>query len=138
VTVSAVLDTNVVVSALLRPSGNPALLLNAGCNGRFEMLVSPAILAEYDEVLGRAKFGFSPAAVREALDAIRASAKVVRPREALTVTSDPADNIFLECAVEGRAMFVVTGNLRHFPSRYREINVVSPRDFLSRIGPESE
>ena len=63
---------------------------------------------------------------------------MVVPSKKVEATSDPDDNMFLECALEARADFVVTGNLRHFPSKFQDIRVVSPRQFLSVLATQVE
>jgi uncharacterized protein len=58
---------------------------------------------------------------------------IVIPGKRLRVTSDPDDNIFLECALEARADYVVTGNIRHFPSRFQDVRVITPKYFLTMM-----
>jgi putative PIN family toxin of toxin-antitoxin system len=128
--VRAVLDTNVVVSAHLKSSGQEALILALALSGRFEMVVSPALLEEYEGVLRRPRFGFSHAAVRRSMRAIRNMALLVHPRRDLDVALDPDDNKVLECALEGGAEYLVTGNARDFPKQFQGVAVVPPRQFL--------
>lgn len=126
----AVYDTNVVVSALINPDGLPALLLDLTTQGRVQLFVSSFLLREYETVLLRPKFGFSPAKINGVVRAIRARATVVKPREIFQVLTDPADNHILSCAVESRVDYLVTGNTRHFPSSvFRGVGIVSPRRF---------
>jgi len=66
----------------------------------------------------------------------RTTAGFVLPRKRLNVTTDPDDNIFLECALEARADYVVTGNLRHFPPRFQDIRIVGPRQFLTILAAD--
>jgi predicted nucleic acid-binding protein len=60
----------------------------------------------------------------------------VQPSIRLKVTSDPEDNKVLECALEGRAQFVVTGNIRHFPKHYQGIGAVRPREFITILAAD--
>jgi uncharacterized protein len=62
--------------------------------------------------------------------AFRRIATVVSPRKQVTAALDPGDNHVLECALEARADYIVTGNLRHFPSPFQDIGVISRREFL--------
>ena len=61
---------------------------------------------------------------------------MVRPSKGLKVTKDPDDNKVLECALEARADYVVTGNVRHFPVRYQDIRVVTPWEFMAILAAE--
>lgn len=128
--VRAVLDTNVVVSAHLNERGQEALILELALSGRFELVVSPALLQEYEEVLRRPRFNLDPAAITRSIGAIRDCALLVSPGRRLNVTRDPDDNMVLECAVSGKARYVVTGNARDFPRQFQGIDVVPPRQFL--------
>ncbi len=78
--IKAVYDTNVIVAALINPDGLPALLLDLATQNRVRLFLSSFLPGEYEEVLRRPKFGFSPAKVRNTVRAIRAHATVVKPR----------------------------------------------------------
>jgi len=128
--IRAVYDTNVIVSGLLRPEGVPAFFLDLATQGHIRLFLSEDILKEYEEVLMRPKFGFSQRLVKRLLQNLRAKGKVVKPKTTVHVLKDPSDNVFLECALSGRARYLVTGNIRHFPFReFRGIKIVSPREF---------
>ncbi len=62
---------------------------------------------------------------------MRNAAILVVPRKRLKITSDPDDNKVLECALEARADFVVTGNTRDFPERFQDIRIIPPRLFMT-------
>lgn len=127
----AVLDTNVVVSAALKPHSLPAAIVSAATAQVFALCLSDAIRDEYQHVLTRGKFGFPPALVSRFLADLEATARMVTPTERLAITRDPEDNKFLECAVEANASHLVTGNTRHFPHQFRTIRVVTPREFFA-------
>ena len=131
-----VVDTNVVVSAHLRDEGYPNFVVDLCLSSRLQWFVSPAILEEYGEVLHRRRFRIDPKLVESSLRLIRERAKLVKPRQALSVCSDPDDNKFLECAQEIGADYLVTGNKRHFPARLDQTRVVSPRELIEIITPE--
>lgn len=128
--VRAVLDTNVVVSAHLKERGLEALILELALSGRFDLVASPALLAEYEEVLRRSRFNLNPGGITRSIEAIRDRALIVSPRKRLSVTRDPDDNMVPECASSGRADYVVTGNTRDFPQQFHGIYVVPPRHFV--------
>lgn len=133
--ISAVFDTNVIVSAVLSPSGSPGRLLDAILDGFCQPVVSDAILAEYEAVLCRPKFRFPPFRVHTLLDAIRARALYApfAPLPHSIALPDPDDIIFVQAAA-GAHVPIVTGNVRHFPRAVTgRIPVVSPSAFLAQL-----
>jgi putative PIN family toxin of toxin-antitoxin system len=126
-----VLDTNVVVSALITPFGNAARILDLVISGDLKLLYDDRILTEYREVLLRKKFGFAENDVDTLLEYIET--------EGLRITStisnepflDKGDIPFLEVAVSGKADALVTGNKRHFKVKsVRGLKILSPEEFL--------
>lgn len=131
---AVVLDTNVVVSGHLKAGRAEAAVLQFWYARRIQLLVSEPVLAEYDTVLRRPKFGFSPVRVDEFLERVRQTAKHVTPTVKVSVCPDPDDNRFLECAVTGSADAFVTGNKRHFPPReFQVIPILNASEFLARF-----
>jgi uncharacterized protein len=136
--VKAVLDTNIVVSAHLKAEGREALILELALAAKFKLCASEPIFEEYEAVLMRPRFGFDPQKIAKSLKAIRKVSLFVRPRKPLRVARDPDDDKFLECALEAGAECLVTGNLRHFPARFRGTRVVSPRESLVILAAQIE
>ena len=136
--VKAVLDTNVIVSAHFKPEGREALIVDLALSRKYDLVVSEALLQEYEGVLRREEFGFTPAGITRALRDIRATARIVHPAKPLQITSDPDDNMVLECALEGRADYIVTGNVRHFPHEFRGVRIVRPREFTVIVAAQVE
>src|SRR5256885_3620477 len=134
--IRAVLDTNVVVSAHLEAEGHAALILGLALAERFRCFASEALFQEYEEVLRRAKFGFAEKRINRWLREMRECMRRVKPKQKLEVTADPDDNLVLECALEARADFLVTGNLRDFPRQFQDIRVVAPKQFLMVLAAE--
>jgi putative PIN family toxin of toxin-antitoxin system len=132
---SAVLDSNVIVSAHLNEKGNEATVLRLGLTGGLLLCLSEAILAEYELVLFRPKFRLDPELASNTLRLIRTSSNIVIAQRSLTVTPDASDNKFLECAEAVAANFPVTGNKRHFPKRWMNTLVVSARELLDLLAP---
>lgn len=129
-TLQVVYDTNIVVSAALKPGSIPASLVALAMARHVRLFVSPAILAEYTEVLKRPKFGFNPRTVETFLRDLTRAATRVRPTQRITMASDEPDNRFLECAQAARADYLVTGNKRHFPfPTFEGTKIASPADF---------
>ncbi len=132
---SIVLDTNVLISAMLSPRGNEALVLRLALAGGFVIVVSTELLAEYEGVLKRPRFAFQPLVIQRLLSELRSSAKLVRPKITLNASPDEADNRFLECAETAKALYLVTGNKRHFPKVWKETKIVSARELLEATMP---
>ena len=132
----AVLDTNIVVSAHLIPDGRQALILGLAYAGRFRWYVSREILSEYEGVLLRERFGLNSRRVTKSLRELSRSAALVTPRKKVRICPDSDDDKFIECALEARADFVVTGNTCHFPARFQDIRIISPKQFITHLAAE--
>jgi len=115
--VTAVYDTNVIVSAALKPRSLPASLVALAMAKKVRLYLSPAILQEYTEVLKRPKFALNPATVKAFVRDVRKAAVLVRPSLRVSQAPDEADNRLLECASAARADYLVTGNKKPFPSQ---------------------
>lgn len=128
--IKAVYDTNVIVSALLTSEGTASLLLDVATQRKIALYVSEEILQEYEGVLSRPKFGFSKRLVKRFIKLLRTKSNVVKTRPLGFDLKDPDDNKFLECAIVGKVEYLVTGNIRHFPSpAHKNIRIVSPGKF---------
>ena len=130
-----VLDTNVLVSAMLSTKGNEALALRLALSGAFEVGVTTAILNEYRAVLERPRFKISRAKIDALFSQLKTQAKLVRPTHTVETSPDEADNRFLECAETINAEFVITGNKRHFPKVWKNTKIVNAREFLECVVP---
>ena len=97
--IRAVIDTNVLVSGLLSPAGNEALIVLAVRQGLIRPCVSEAVLAEYAEVLARPKFAFPPHEVAAVQGMFCATGELVALGGAGPVLPDPDDAEFARCAV---------------------------------------
>ena len=128
-----VVDTNVLVSALIQPEGIPARILDLILSGQVEIVLDNRIYAEYQDVLLRPEFGFAPELVDGLLEFLLQSGERVYSIKTSVALPDVYDGKFLEVAIDGTADFLVTGNLKHFPRRQRRgVRVVSPREFLNQ------
>ena len=126
-----VLDTNVLVSALLSSQGPPAKLWDALGAGRYLLAYDPRILHEYQQVLSRPKFGFTSSAVADLFGVIARFGEIVIPTMALPPLLDPDDTPFLEVAASTPDRVLVTGNGKHYPCPVRRgVAVYSPREAL--------
>jgi len=128
-----VLDTNVLVSALLKTGSAPDIAVSKILATK-SLLLSPDVLAEYEEVLNRSKFlhVFSPTRVKELLGSLLVESIFIVPFTEITDCVDATDNKLLSLAVDGGADCIVTGDdhlLRMNP--YRTIPILGPTDFLN-------
>lgn len=126
-----VLDTNVLVSALLKPSSKPAAILRLIINGQLELVFDTRILTEYREVLQRPRFRFMPEQVNALLDFFEKEGLLAVGVPLPEGLADPADEPFLEAAISAHAEALVTGNKRHYPKAgYGDVRILSPSEFL--------
>jgi putative PIN family toxin of toxin-antitoxin system len=130
-----VVDTNIVVSAALKPEGLQRTVLLLAVTKPARLYVSTAIVAEYRDVLSRQELQIRKGLRQQLLQLIGKRAHWVVPVRRLLVTSDPDDNIFIECADAARADYLVTGNTRHFPTYWKKTKVITSREFVSLVTP---
>ena len=133
-----VLDTNVLVAALLK-KGKAYRLLQYGLrNDRFDILSAPEQLAELKRVL-RQKFSgvLSKSEVGTFVNLFKEAAIMVRPQKGVNLSSDPDDNLILGIALAGGADFIVTGDKAHLLSLKKAGNtqIVPLSDFLKQVSP---
>jgi putative PIN family toxin of toxin-antitoxin system len=127
-----VLDTNVIVSAGINPSGVPAkLIFDWVLKGEVQTAISPAVLAEYREVARRPKFlryGFPPPWLEFLIED---SLWLRDPEPWIQPCPDPKD-VHLLALAHAAGAWLVTGNLKHFPENARcGVKVLSPADYLA-------
>ena len=127
----AVIDTNVLVSALLSSKEDSATVqvLNRVIRGVVIPVYSNAITKEYREVLSRKKFGFSGKTIEYLLSAIEKYGILIDPAPSEITLPDMKDLPFYEVVLERPEddTYLVTGNIKHFPA---QPFVVTPREFL--------
>jgi len=129
--IKVVLDTNVYLSAILF-GGKCARFRKLAREGKIEIFVSEFILAEIAGVLRR-KFKWENWQITLVLEEIRSFTTLVVPYKKLDVIeNDEADNRILECALEARAHYVVSGDKRHLLplKEFEGIKIFSPAEFL--------
>ena len=135
----AVLDTNVLVSALLSSKEDAATVqvLQKLFSDSFCPVISKEIMAEYTEVLHRARFHFSPGIIEDLLFAIEKKAEFVMPAPSGVILPDMKDLPFYEVVMEKREddAYLVTGNLKHFPAK---AFIVTPREFMEILEQKEE
>ena len=131
----AVLDTNIYISAFHYPQGPSFRVWRAAVHGRYRLLISPAIVNELARVL-RTDFHWQETRLQRRLRTVTKVAEIVIPQKELTViASDPSDDRILECAAEGPADLIVSGD-RHLRrlKAYQGMPIVTPIDFWRTLG----
>lgn len=130
--VFAVIDTNVLVSALLTSNteSKPKQIVEMALKGDIIPLYCAEILTEYEEVLSRDKFPFKSENIADILAAIKRFGIDPGKTPADEYFPDPKDTVFYEVALAKKDSFLITGNAKHFPDR---MNVVTPSEFLEVI-----
>ena len=138
----AVLDTNVIVSAVLVSGGNERRILDAWRLGAFDLVVSPALLEELARVLAYPKIRsarwITDAEVEELVETLAEGSIVVAGTGRERASRDPGDDMVITAAFEGRADWLVTGdrNLLVLES-YRRIRIVRPAEFVRILARQS-
>ena len=130
-----VIDTNVLVSAALKPNGLQRTVFLLATTKPARWYVSRPIMAEYAAVLARPELKIRKSLRLQFIQLIKNHSNSVTPTRLPQLTSDPDDNIFLECADAARADYLVTGNQRHFPRFWKKTKVINSREFLDIVAP---
>ena len=130
-----VIDTNVVVSAALKPDGLQRTVLILAITKPARLYISDSVFAEYREVLARPELQIRKGPRQQLLQLIKNRTYRVTPARTLQVASDPDDDKFLECADAARADYLVTGNQRHFPKFWKKTKVITSREFIDIVAP---
>jgi putative PIN family toxin of toxin-antitoxin system len=126
-----VLDTNVTISAFFW-KGHPRTVFELVRAGEIIMLVNADMENEFIRVLGYRKFGLSATEIVPFIGNVRNRAEFIGAgRKLSVVTADPTDNIFLECAINGHADYIISGD-RHLLDlvQYNGIRIFRPKEFL--------
>ncbi len=131
--IRVVIDTNILVSALLRPDSLPAAVLMLALSGDVQLCVSDAVFAEYNEVIRRPHLKRPPEVIEGMLQSIQKLGHWVKPGVQVEACTDPDDNMFLECAQAGGANYLVTGNKKHFPDRWKKTKVIGARELVELL-----
>jgi putative PIN family toxin of toxin-antitoxin system len=129
--IRVVIDTSVLVSAVISPTGPNAQLFDVIANKEVRPYVTEAVLSEYYDVFAYERLKHLDrrriARLRALLE--RVSVKV-KPRGRLRISGHEEDNRIYECAVAAKADYIVTENTRHFPGPYKMTRIINARQFL--------
>jgi len=130
-----VVDTNIIVSAALKPEGPQRTVLLAATTNPAKLYVSDDILLEYKAVLKRPELGLQRGRRLQLLQFIENHARKIDPKRRVRAAADESDDKFLECAEASRADYLLTGNLKDFPRYWRSTKIVTSREFLEILSP---
>jgi putative PIN family toxin of toxin-antitoxin system len=122
-----VVDTNVIVSALLNVNGIPAQILTLVLNGKLKISYDNRILFEYMDVLTRKEFGFDRETIDSLINCFKDYGDYVFAESIKKQFVDEAVKKFYEVHKSGMAQYLITGNKRHFP---KEETIITPKDFM--------
>jgi uncharacterized protein len=130
-----VVDTNVIVSGLLNPNGAPGRILDLIASNVVQLAFDDRVIGEYEEVLTREPFSFSPRQVTALIEHIRMDGTPVSPSPLPQGPyPDDSDLPFAEVALAAEVSVIVTGNAAHFSFLTSQgISVLSPRDFIRQV-----
>lgn len=128
----AVIDTNVLVSALLTQKGDTATvkIIEKVLLGEITPIYSSEMIKEYRAVLSRKKFGFSPKLIDELIKFIEKQGIMQEIISSGITLTDMDDLPFYELALQNKETYLITGNIKHFPN---QSFIVTPREFLNII-----
>lgn len=132
--IKAVLDSNVFISGILFPSSIPRKILENAESDKFRLVISKAIITEIRGVL-RVKFDFEIGKLELFEELILAISELVEPKIKISIIKDdPDDNKILECAVEGKVNYIVSGD-KHLlnVNSYQRIKIITPREFMDKF-----
>lgn len=133
----AVIDTNVLVSAMLKYNSVPGSVLALAFDGPIVPVYNSEILKEYSEVLLRPKFHLTEKIVNDVINSLEYRGINIEAEVLDISMPDPKDKVFYEVTLEQRKTenaYLVTGNIKHFPVK---AFVVTPREMLDIISSEN-
>ena len=122
-----------LVSALLSERGAPSDVLALIVEGELIWCLSEVMVAEYASVLSRSKFHQIQRSKITAALALASAGEMTITTTSVTSSSDESDNRFLECAEAAQADYLVTGNTPHFPKKWKQTNIVTPRQLIQAL-----
>jgi len=129
----AVIDTNVLVSAMLKWDSIPGNVMEMVFEGPIIPLLNTQIQEEYKDVLARPKFHFTEDIIHDVLESIEKRGIFLDAESIDVELPDPKDRVFYEVVMEERKVenaYLVTGNIKHFPER---TFIVTPREMMEIV-----
>lgn len=133
----AVIDTNVIVSSMLKTNSIPGKIIDYIRTNTIVPLLNEEIIEEYVDVLTRNEFDFAPSKIDRLLEIIKEKGIVLKREQTLEDFIDEDDIIFFEIVMSARNTmdaYLITGNMKHYPIRNY---VVTPREMVEIIEKEN-
>ena len=128
-----VIDTNVMASAVFF-GGQPYRLLHYILEGQVDVVASEEIVDEYEEIFLRLKHKYPSIRTRIPLNDILARFEIIRVTSDIHVSRDPDDDKFISCAVDGKCLYIVSGDSDLLSiGNYGNVEILTVVDFLNRI-----
>ncbi len=133
-----VVDTGVLVSALIRPRGTIGDILHALRDARFTAIYSTPMMVEIVDVLShpkiQEKYHIQPDDITALINLVRLRGELVIPKQTVTACRDPKDNKFLEAALAGEADAIVTGDDDLLVlNPFEGVDILHPAELLARL-----
>ena len=139
-----VLDTNVLVSALINPHGKPAQIINYVFENKIRLFTSPSIMEELERVLSYPKLmkrhGLDSEELKEFISDLLSIMSLIEEEKIIEVImEDPSDNKYLSCAIDAKVDFIISGDIHLLNlGEYEGIRIVTPAQFLEIMEREKE
>ena len=122
-----VVDTNVIVSSIITPSGKSAMIMKMFFSGAVQAVFSPQIIDEYIRVLSYKRLGIAEETKNDIIEVILELGSIIEPRISSFSIPDESDRIFYDTAKESGGI-LITGNIKHYPD---EPFIMTPSDFVA-------
>jgi len=133
--IRAVADTNILVSAIFW-EGNESKVIHLVEEGKLRLYISPKLLKELKDVLSYEKFGLDKKEIEESIEYILTFTEVILPKRRVNlIQEDPPDNRVLECALQCRANYIISGNHHLLQLKeFKKIKIVDAGELVKELG----
>ena len=136
--IRAVVDTNILISGVIKPERATGEILRRLRDGEFVLLYTEPLLAELAEVINRPrirqKYGLGSEDIETVLALILLRGEPIDPTRRVEICRDPKDNMILEAAVAGQADMITSGDFDLLSLReFAGMPIISPAEFLQRL-----
>jgi putative PIN family toxin of toxin-antitoxin system len=136
--IRVVLDTSVLVSAVISPTGPNAQLFDFLIAKQIRPYLTDAVLEEYDRVFEYERLKYlDRRRIARLRGVLRRAGVNVKPSGRLRISAHEDDNRVYECAVAAKAHYIVTENTRHFKKPYKTTNIIAARGLLKLLNAEN-
>lgn len=131
-----VIDTNIIVSALLKVNSIPDKIMQMIYGKLITPILNDSILAEYIDVLNRGKFPFDKKDIEKIINIFKNRSLIIEPKKYNNELIDEDDRMFYEVLLASKEKYnsyLITGNIKHFPKDER---VLTPREFMEQLNQQ--